>query len=130
MSKKMSKKNQAIQYAVKDEKAIARFKSKLMPKTDGCIEFNSSMWDSRDTYRRFTITYYINDESFFTNVKAHRFAYALHYGFDKLPESKIFNAKTKVVNHLCHNKRCVNPKHLSILTNSENVSPKNKKPRK
>jgi hypothetical protein len=125
----MSKKNEAIRHGLKDNKIIERFNSKLVPQSNGCIEFNSSMWDSRDTYRRFSITYHVKDKSFFANVKAHRFAYALHYGFDKLPESKIFNAKTKVVNRLCHNQRCVNPKHLSILTNSENVTAENKKPR-
>ena len=126
----MSKKNESIRHGIKDKKTVERFNSKLVSKADGCIEYKSAMWDSRDMYRRFSITYHVNDKSFNNTVKAHRFAYALHYGFDQLPQSKIFNAKTKVINHLCHNKKCVNPKHLSILTNSENVSPENKKPRK
>ena len=126
----MSKKNQAIEYALKDPKAVKRFKSKLMPKPNGCIEFKSSMWDKRDLYRRFGIRYYVDGVGMSTSVKAHRFSYALANGIDALPQSKIFNGNTPIVNHLCHNKKCVNPDHLSILTVSENNATENKNPGK
>jgi hypothetical protein len=126
----MSKKNDAIKYGIKDAKIIKRYKSKLMPQTNGCIEFKSAMWDSRDTYRRFGITYYVDGKTLVANVKPHRFAYALTHGFDNLPQSEVFNAKTQIVNHICHNKKCVNPDHLNILTVSENNAIENKKPGK
>lgn len=43
---------------------------------------------------------------------AHRFAYELHVG-------RI--APNMVVDHLCRNRGCVNPKHMEIVTRGENV---------
>lgn len=48
-------------------------------------------------------------------VLAHRFAYALAYGGC---------TNNLVIDHKCHNKRCVNPAHLQLVTrqqNNENV---------
>ena len=45
-------------------------------------------------------------------VLAHRFAYELLRG----PIPKGFE-----IDHLCHNKSCVNPIHLEVVTRSENV---------
>lgn len=57
------------------------------------------------------------------SVKAHRFAYALHYGFDALPPSPEQNSmKALILNHLCHNRSCVNPLHLEVITAKENLS--------
>ena len=45
-------------------------------------------------------------------VYAHRFS-LLHFGFRL--------ARGMVVDHLCCNRRCVNPGHMELVTNSENV---------
>jgi hypothetical protein len=55
------------------------------------------------------------------SVKAHRFAYALEHGFDALPKGSTSNPEF-VVNHLCHNRACVNVKHLEIISHAENLS--------
>lgn len=50
------------------------------------------------------------------HVPAHRLSYAFHWG--PIPDG-IF------IDHICHNKRCVNPDHLRLATpkqNSENLS--------
>ena len=45
-------------------------------------------------------------------IKAHRFSYELFKG--KIPEGL-------QLDHLCRNRKCVNPNHLEIVTNKENV---------
>lgn len=45
------------------------------------------------------------------SVKAHRFSYELYKG--AIPTDL-------VIDHLCRNRKCVNPNHLEIVTNKEN----------
>jgi hypothetical protein len=120
MTIKLSQKDKAIEYGITDNTVIKRFKAFLDPKPTGCIEFTGAAWDSRDRYRTFRITPSKgNSES----VKAHRFAYALYYGFNALPKAgDPFTGQSKVINHLCNNPKCVNPEHLNVLTSLENVS--------
>lgn len=54
------------------------------------------------------------------SIKAHRYSYELHYGnFDK---------KLHVLHH-CDNPRCVNPDHLFLGTNRDNVADRTAKKR-
>ena len=65
-----------------------------------------------------------------TRVKAHRFAYAVAYGFDALPVGVHGGwGGQLVLNHLCHNKLCVNVKHLEVITSNENISMEKRKPK-
>jgi hypothetical protein len=125
MTINLSNKDRAIQYGINDNKVIDRFKSKLVNKSTGCIEYTGAMWDYRDRYRPFQITIKVDGQKRGTSVKvkAHRFAYALHYGFDALPKAgDPFTGQSKVINHICNNAKCVNPKHLNVMTSSENLS--------
>lgn len=126
----MSYKDQAIRFGITDKKTLNRFKKYLKPQDNGCIEFDVAPWDKRDLYRAFHITF--KPEGSTANaqkVKAHRFAYAAFYGFDALPKSdERFSAKSRILHHTCHNKRCVNPQHLEVLTSAQNLLPENRKP--
>ena len=125
----LSKKDKAIQFGITQPDIVERFTSKLKEMPNGCIEYQGAMWDKRDLYRGFNITIEIKDDSNIdVKVKSHRFAYALAKGFDALPKSGIFTGDSKIINHLCHNKKCCNPEHLNVLTSRENLLEENKKP--
>jgi hypothetical protein len=63
-------------------------------------------------------------------IKAHRFAYAYANGFDELPRGVFAgDGKQLVINHMCHNRACVNPMHLEVITHRENTSVEKRKPR-
>jgi hypothetical protein len=65
------------------------------------------------------------------NVRVHRLAYAIEYGFDELPKGKSGGySDSLVLNHLCFNRLCVNPRHLEVITSKENTSVNKRKPRK
>lgn len=127
----LSNKDRAIKFGITDLPTIERFKAKLKPQENGCIEFDGTKWDKRDLYRGFTIYKTKKDHGQSVKgimVKAHRFSYALANGFDALPIAGKFSGSSKIINHICHNKTCVNPNHLNILTSRENLLPENKKP--
>ena len=56
-----------------------------------------------------------------TAVLAHRFAYEMFVG--AIPEGM-------QIDHLCQNKRCVNPEHMELVTPGENISRSHRYPRK
>ncbi|AMS02675.1 HNH endonuclease [Gordonia phage Yvonnetastic] len=51
-----------------------------------------------------------------TTVLAHRYAYEILVG--PPPEGK----SGQTLDHLCRNRQCVNPKHLELVSNMENLS--------
>ena len=77
-------------------------------------------------YGRFSI--YSKSLKETAKVRAHRFAYALEHGFDALPQGiSGGNGKQLILNHLCHNRACVNVKHLEIITDNHNRTPEKKR---
>ena len=126
----MSNKDKAIAWGVKDEYTVKKFKAKLVEMPSGCIEYKGAFWDNRKLYRAFGVnkSKKRNGEYSTVTVKAHRFSYALEKGIDALPRSKKFTGDSKIINHLCHNKSCVNVEHLNILASRENTNVENRKP--
>lgn len=108
----MSAKDKLIKEQVNDELVIKRFKSFLDPKENGCIEWTGYLTEKG--YGLFGLYPSIA-------VKAHRVAYAMHYGADKLPHGTDKTQKRMVIHHLCNNKSCVNPEHLESVTDRFNL---------
>jgi len=62
----------------------------------------------------------INDDRTSTHWQAHRFAWSVKYG--EIPEGLL-------VCHHCDNPGCINPKHLFLGTNQDNMNDRNNKGR-
>jgi hypothetical protein len=82
-----------------------RFWSKV-EKTPGCWLWRGYV-KSGDGYGRFTVDKTKRD-------LAHRVAYELSTG-------KTIGPRPMTIDHLCRNQICVNPKHLEVVTNKENI---------
>ena len=113
----LSNKDRLIESGIKNPKIVDKFKSKLENKSTGCIEFTGTRSDKG--YGMINCSRV--EETKASWVKAHRFAYALYYGFDKLPKGTDKTQKRNVLHHKCENKACVNPQHLEIVTDRFNL---------
>lgn len=83
---------------------VARFEAKFnRGATSDCWEWIASV--TSDGYGRFRAASGVG-------VAAHRFAYEFYVG--RIPQGL-------VIDHLCRNRRCVNPAHLEPVTHAENV---------
>jgi hypothetical protein len=101
-----------------DLRTIRRYVNKIdMPlSVDKCWE-----WTAYTTPRGYGM-FNVPSESSSTgmrSISAHRFSYEIHYG--PIPEGL-------VVDHLCFNRLCQNPRHLRLLTAIENSLRENRKP--
>jgi hypothetical protein len=120
----LSQKDAAIALSCEDEGTVTRFLNKL--KYEGnCIIYTGQL---NRGYGYFYVTVATGLRQ--VAVKAHRFSYAVHYGFDNLPTGKKRSGfEDYVLNHICHNRACVNPLHLEVITQRENMSLDKLKPR-
>lgn len=136
----MSKKDELIKLRLDDETCAKNFFDKVLIDHAGLDEVDEDfyyieiykachIWQGSvddKGYGRFGL--YVKDKGNLA-VKAHRFAYAYEFGFDALPTGAMGGEGRKVLNHLCHNRLCVNPYHLEVVTNDENLSPEKRKPK-
>jgi len=82
-------------------KDIERFCSKIKV-AGNCWEWTASL--DRDGYGRFSVKH--------KNISAHRFSYGLFN--EDIPEGL-------QIDHLCRNRKCVNPLHLEAVPLQENI---------
>jgi len=119
-----SRKDAAILYGVKNQRNIDNFKSKIVVTETGCHIYTGYAFSNG--YGGFNV--HIESGMHSVCVKAHRFAFALEYGW--LPTGRSGNTKDGIVlNHRCHNRLCQNPDHLEAVTVAVNNSPAKRKPK-
>ena len=118
----MSNKDKSIRDSIKNEKVIKRFNSYLKEQEDGCI-----VWTGYKTPKGYGHIMIWSKGLYNNPVRVHRFAYALHYGFDKLPKGTDKTQNRKVIHHKCENKACVNPLHLEVVSDRWNLGRVNDK---
>lgn len=112
----MSNSDFAIKQSIGNPKIVQRFNKFLKEQPNGCIEFTGAK--TTKGYGQFCL----NGETYPSHpVRAHRFSYALHYGFDALPNGTDKTQNRKVIHHKCENKACVNPLHLESVTDRWNL---------
>jgi len=86
-----------------------RFAAKYVVLNNGCWQWIAG---SSPTYHGFRYGMFRPGGRDDGQVNAHRWSYQYHRG--AIPQGM-------VLDHLCRNTLCVNPDHLEIVTNSENI---------
>jgi len=127
----LSKKDAAIAFGINRQITVDTFYKNSKVLDNGCIEWTKTV--SEGGYGRFGISCRdLEDNVVYITVYAHRFSWALKHGIEALPIG--LGGTTKgdrhVLNHICHNRLCVNTNHLEVILQSLNMSPEKKKPRK
>jgi hypothetical protein len=125
----LSNKDKAIAWGITRKKIIATFHKNSKPLDNGCIEWTKSV--NENGYGNFGISISESGRPKPCAVYAHRFAWALKHGIEALPLGigRLGTGDRLVLNHICHNRKCVNTDHLEPIMHSENISPKKKKPK-
>lgn len=81
---------------------------------DECWEWRAA----RDSYGYGIFSMYRPDKGRYMNMLAHRYSYILHGG--DLPVVGTAGRDEETIDHLCHNRACVNPAHMEVVPHEEN----------
>lgn len=121
--KMLTSKDIAIAHGITRAKIIATFHKNTKVLKNGCIVWTKSL--NEGGYGQMGIA--LNKRTH--PVYVHRFAWALKNGMAALPIGGQLKGSRHVLNHMCHNRACVNTNHLEVVLQSENISPDRRKPK-
>jgi hypothetical protein len=116
-------KDMAIKHGITRPKIIATFHKNTKVLDNGCIIWTKMV--NEHGYGQMGIALKQKTHAVFV----HRFAWALKNGMDSLPIGGQQKGDRMVLNHICHNRICVNVNHLEVVLQSENNSRKKRKPK-
>lgn len=121
-------KDKAIKYGISREKIINTFHKNTKVQDDGCIVWTKAT--NENGYGHIGMN--VPGQTHPVAVYVHRFAWALKHGMEALPIGSGNDRKgdRMVLNHICHNRACVNTNHLEVILQSLNVKTEKRKPRK
>ena len=139
-----SKKDIAIKKAINDDHILQLFYNYVyIREADDAIIADSleecmkqindpcHIWQGQKSWQGYGVFgVYYKDPREVVTVKAHRLSYALEYGFDALPKGMSGgDVENLVLNHICHNRLCIKPTHLEVITRGHNLSTDKRKPK-
>jgi len=123
-------KDKSIRYGITRDKIIRTFNKNTEILSNGCIVWTKVV--NNNGYGLMCIAIKNEAGNYNRNpVFVHRFAWALKYGMDALPNGNGPERKgdRMVLNHTCYNPKCVNTGHLEVITQLSNVSKNKRKPK-
>ncbi len=112
-----------LAYAIERPEKVAPIFKKSEIKDNGCWEWTGAK--NNAGYGTYTISVHLDDEEryFQTVAMPHRVMFAVfnqHLG--KLPKALQGNPSDGVViDHKCNNRICINPNHMHLVTQAENM---------
>jgi hypothetical protein len=123
-------KDMAISHGISRPKIINTFHKNTIVQDDGCIVWTKML--NHNGYGVMCVAF--RDKSgicYRTPVFVHRFAWALKHGMPLLPIGSGPERKgdRMVLNHTCHNRKCVNTEHLEAILQSTNNGSEKRKPK-
>lgn len=114
-----SAKDLAIAYAVHERTWSGLFGERYAI-VDSCYVWNGKL--NENGYGLKTILHH-EVRGVFQVVLSHRLSFAFVNGFEALPfGSGRLKLSDGVIDHICNNKSCINPKHLRVLSGYENLA--------
>jgi hypothetical protein len=124
-------KDRAIAHGITRPKVISTFHKNTTVQDNGCINWNKLT--NKNGYPVMCVAFKTAEGlTYRSPVYAHRFAWALEHGMAALPigSGSEREGDRMVLNHICHNRKCVNTNHLEVILQSENTSVIKRRPRK
>lgn len=99
------------------EQAESDFWDKAEKMADGCWQ-----WTGARSASGYGYSFWRDDKGAGRNMLAHRLAFMLSKGDGALPRwRRSDGGSAQTIDHICRNRGCVNPEHLRVVSQHDNV---------